>query len=89
MSEIPFAGYLISFMVNTIVLAGTPLAVATVLGLIVSIFQAVTQIQDQTLSQTVKITAIVIMLLAFGGVLVAPLIQTTNMIFAEFGEITR
>ena len=89
MGEISFGGYLLSFMMNTVTLAGIPLAVATGCGLLVAFFQAITQIQDQTLSQTVKITAIVIVLLSFGGLLVSPLLNTTIMLFAEFGDITR
>ncbi|MEM8773857.1 MAG: flagellar biosynthetic protein FliQ [Pseudomonadota bacterium] len=88
MSEIPLGGYLVTFMINTIILAGIPLAVATTFGLLVSFFQAITQIQDQTLSQTLKITAIAVVLLSFGGALVAPLITTTTAIFSDFGEIT-
>ncbi|KAB7613602.1 flagellar biosynthetic protein FliQ [Amylibacter sp. SFDW26] len=82
-----FPGYLTSFMMDVILLAGVPLAVATVCGLLVSVFQAVTQIQDQTLSQTVKIAAIVGVLLGFGGSLVSPLIQNTMKLFDEFGQL--
>jgi len=89
MAEIPFAGYLISFMMNVVILAGIPLAIATACGLVVSLLQAITQIQDQTLSQTVKITAITLILLAFGGTLVAPLLQSTNQVFDEFGTHVR
>lgn len=87
MHESTFPQYLLSFMMDVIVLAGFPLAVATLCGLCVSVFQAVTQIQDQTLSQTVKITAIVIVLLSFGGSLVAPLMQSTIQLFTEFGTL--
>lgn len=76
-------------MYDVIILAGIPLGIATLIGLMVSVFQAVTQIQDQTLSQTVKIAAIVAVLIGFGGVLIAPLIQSSNQIFTEFGEFGR
>ncbi|WP_342076472.1 flagellar biosynthetic protein FliQ [Yoonia sp. SS1-5] len=87
MAEGTFAHYLIAFMMNVVLLAGLPLAVATVSGLIVSIIQAVTQIQDQTLSQTMKIVAITAMLLSFGGSLVAPLLSSTRELFSSFGNL--
>ncbi len=89
MSETPFAAYLITFMMDIVLLAGVPLAVATASGLLFSMLQAVTQVQDQTLSQTVKIAAIVTVLLAFGGVLITPLFQNTVRVFDEFGSLAR
>lgn len=82
-----FAHYLVVFMMNVVVLAGIPLAIATCSGLLVSILQAVTQIQDQTLSQTIKIVAITVMLLSFGGALVAPLLNSTKNLFDNFGSL--
>ena len=87
MAESSFGAYLVTFMLNVVLLAGVPLAVATVAGLTVSIFQAVTQIQDQTLSQTVKIIAISVVLLVFGGALVGPLLQNTHELFSNFGTM--
>lgn len=89
MGETTYVGYLIAFMLDTVILAGVPLAVATVCGLLISIFQAVTQIQDQTLSQTVKIVAIVFVFLTFGGVLVTPLITHTSALFDNFATVGR
>ncbi len=84
MEQAAFTTFLVEFMMDTVLLAGVPLAVATVCGLIVSFFQAITQIQDQTLSQTVKIVAIAFVLLVFGGTLITPLVRSTDMIFTEF-----
>lgn len=75
---------LMVFMTSVALLAGIPLAVATVVGLIVSFFQAVTQIQDQTLAQTVKIAAIAMTFLVMGGTLVAPLIESSVTLFDTF-----
>jgi type III secretory pathway component EscS len=84
-----FATFLISFMMDVALLAGVPLAVATLFGLIVSFFQAITQIQDQTLGQTIKIVAITGVLLAFGAALAAPLLSSTKTVFETFDEIVR
>lgn len=82
-----FVNYLVAFMVDIAILAGIPLAVATLSGLFVSFFQAITQIQDQTLSQTIKIVAIVVVLLSMGSLLTAPLMTSTNEVFSEFDRI--
>jgi type III secretory pathway component EscS len=84
-----FSSLLISFMVDIAILAGIPLAVATVSGFVISFFQAVTQIQDQTLSQTIKISAVVIVLLVFGARLSAPLMNSTTTVFEDFYVLAR
>lgn len=82
-----YTNLLVGFLFNTALLAGVPLAVATVLGLVVSFFQAVTQIQDQTLGQTIKIIAIIAVFLIFGALLITPFIENTRWIFSNFGSI--
>ncbi|MFQ6550988.1 EscS/YscS/HrcS family type III secretion system export apparatus protein [Aestuariibius insulae] len=76
-------------MLDVAILAGIPLAVATVSGLLVAFFQAITQIQDQTLSQTVKIAAIAIILISFSSALVGPLLTSTRTVFNDFHMIVR
>ncbi|WP_296428253.1 flagellar biosynthetic protein FliQ [Yoonia sp.] len=82
-----FGSLLVRFMLDVLLLAGVPLAVATLMGLIISFFQAVTQIQDQTLSQTVKIASIAVVLLAAGTSLAGPLMTSTREIFNDFDVI--
>ena len=84
-----FALYLFAVMTDVAILAGVPLAAATAVGLIVSVFQAITQIQDQTLAQTVKIAAIAVILLGSGALLTGPLLEDTVTIFDEFHRIAR
>ena len=79
-----FVQQVILFMTAVALLAGVPLAVATVVGLVISFFQAITQIQDQTLSQTVKIAAIAATFLILGGTLIAPLIEASAAVFDTF-----
>ena len=79
-----FIQVLITFMTAVAVVAGIPLAVATVVGLVISFFQAVTQIQDQTLGQTVKIVAIAMTFLIMGGTLSGPLLQASILVFDNF-----
>ena len=87
MDSAQFESLLVEFMMSVAILAGNPLAIATFLGFVVALLQAFTQIQDQTLSQTLKIAAIETVLLAFGSSLSAPLMISTTKIFAEFGTI--
>lgn len=64
-----------------------PLVAAAVIGLIIGIFQAVTQIQDQAFPQTVKILAISVGLVLGGGILAAPLHDFTLRLFSQFARI--
>jgi type III secretion protein S len=50
----------------TIMLAAPPLLIATLCGVAVSLVQAVTQIQDQTLPYVVKLVAVAVTLAGMG-----------------------
>jgi len=54
--------------ITTVILCAAPmLLVAMVVGLVVSIFQATTQINEQTLAFVPKIVCVMLTLLIFGG----------------------
>ena len=54
--------------ITTVIFSAAPmLLVAMVVGLIVSIFQATTQINEQTLAFVPKIVSVMLTLLIFGG----------------------
>jgi len=63
-----------------LILSGPPIIISMVLGLFVAIFQAATQIQEQTLSFTVKLFAVVFTIIILGGWLGAQVIQYTEKI---------
>lgn len=67
-----------------LILSGPPILVSMFLGLIVAIFQAATQIQEQTLSFTIKLVAVVLTLMATGGWLGAQILTFANNIFTHF-----
>ena len=67
-----------------LILSGPPIIISMILGLMVAIFQAATQIQEQTLSFTVKLFAVILTLMLLGGWLGAQLIQFANTIFKNF-----
>ena len=77
---------LVGFLTDAMYLAGIPLLVATIVGLVIAIFQAMTQIQDQNLSQTVKIVAIVLVFMIAGTNLVIPLILRTESAFSQLNQ---
>lgn len=79
-----FSSILVEFMVSVAILAGVPLALATISGFITAFFQAITQVQDQTLAQTVKITAVVVVLLVYGVTISGPLMNSTVKLFDNF-----
>lgn len=67
-----------------LLLSGPPILISMALGLFVAIFQAATQIQEQTLSFTVKLIAVIFTLILMGGWLGSQIVQFTNMILTNF-----
>jgi flagellar biosynthesis protein FliQ len=68
--------------VYTVLKASAPmLLLGLVVGLIVSIFQATTQIQEQTLAFVPKIVAILLGLLVFGPWILTTLVDFTFNLF--------
>lgn len=67
-----------------LILSGPPIIISMALGLFVAIFQAATQIQEQTLSFTVKLVAVIFTLLLMGGWLGAQILQFANTILMNF-----
>lgn len=67
----------------TIMLVSGPvLLIALGVGLIISILQATTQIQEQTLSFVPKIIAVILALILFGSFMINKLISLTSELFA-------
>jgi type III secretion HrpO family protein len=64
-----------------LILSGPPIIISMVLGLLVAVFQAATQIQEQTLSFTVKLFATILTIIIMGGWLGGEVLQFTNTIF--------
>lgn len=62
------------------------IAVATVIGLIVGLLQALTQIQDQTLPQAVKLVAVGAVIMVTGAALSSKLVAFTIDIFSRISQ---
>jgi flagellar biosynthetic protein FliQ len=64
--------------IYTVLKASAPmLIIALVVGLIISIFQATTQIQEQTLAFVPKIVAVLLSILIFGPWILSTLVDFT------------
>lgn len=74
-------------LILILLLSGPPIIISTILGLIVAIFQAATQIQEQTLSFTVKLFAVVFSVIFLGGWLGATILQFTNTVFTAISHV--
>jgi type III secretion HrpO family protein len=67
-----------------LILSGPPILISVFIGLFIAILQAATQIQEQTLSFTVKLVAVIFTLMLMGGWLGAQILQFASTIFQNF-----
>ncbi|AVQ99057.1 flagellar biosynthetic protein FliQ [Oceanobacillus picturae] len=73
--------------VYTILLITGPLLIlALAVGLLVSIFQATTQIQEQTLAFVPKIVAVLVGLIFFGPWMLTEMVKFTSDIFQNLNQ---
>lgn len=85
-----YAVYLLrSGIFQILILAGPVLLVGLVVGLIISILQATTSIQEQTLTFVPKIAAILLALVFFGPWIFARLAQYTIQLFGQIPGLAR
>ena len=84
MSEAQLLDYAQTTLILVLKLSMIPIVVATVIGLLVSLVQALTQIQEQTLGFAVKLIAISLTLLACASWLGSTLLLYTQDIFTHF-----
>jgi flagellar biosynthetic protein FliQ len=73
-------------IVEILTLAAPILLTALVVGLVISILQATTSIQEQTLTFVPKITAIMLMLALLGGWMFGNLAEYTKQLFELIPE---
>lgn len=65
------------------------LGISLIVGLAVSIFQATTQIQEQTLSFIPKILSVIVAIAAFGSWMLSTLTDYTNNLFQSILQYIR
>ncbi len=70
----------------TLMISAPLLAIALLVGLIVSIFQATTQIQEQTLAFIPKIVAVLLALIFFGPWMLSTILSFTTELFSNLNR---
>lgn len=71
---------------TVLIICGPLLLLALVIGLVVSIFQATTQIQEQTLAFIPKIVAVLLGLIFFGPWMLSTLVSYAQDIFGNLNR---
>ncbi len=89
MSQSQLVFYAQQCLILILKLSMIPILVATVIGILVSLLQALTQIQEQTLGFAVKLIAISITLMAASSWLGGELYLYTKDIFTHFPWLCR
>ena len=69
-----------------LILSAPPILVSMFFGILVAIFQAATQIQEQTLSFTIKLVAVTLTLMFLGGWVGGKIMSFATTIFTHFPE---
>lgn len=72
---------------TTLTVSLPPILVGLVVGIIVSIFQAATQINEQTLAFVPKIVGILASLLLFGGMMLTNLTEFAQHVYTYMVQI--
>lgn len=75
-------------LILILILSAPPILISLIFGLLVAIFQAATQIQEQTLSFTIKLVAVVLTLVLMGNWLGGMIMTFSANIFNHFAEWT-
>lgn len=69
-----------------LILSAPPILISMFFGILVAIFQAATQIQEQTLSFTIKLVAVTLTLMFFGPWLGSQIMSFAMNIFTNFPQ---
>lgn len=87
MSEASFLDYTLQALMLVLVLSLPPIIVASVTGILVSLVQALTQIQEQTISFAVKLVAVVVTIILTANWLGEELYRFAESVFLKFPMI--
>ena len=70
-----------------LLLSGPPLIASMVIGFVVGLFQAATQIQDQTLAFVPKLVVVMLVLVAMGPALGGQLVRFTQALLVAIPSV--
>ena len=74
---------------TALMIAAPMLVLGLVVGVLISIFQAATQINEQTLTFIPKILAIIIALILFGPWMLSTMVEFTTQLFANINTMVQ
>ncbi|WP_142848230.1 type III secretion system export apparatus subunit SctS [Telmatospirillum sp. J64-1] len=89
MNEADIVGYLARGLILVLLLSLPPIIVASVVGTLVSLLQALTQVQEQTLSFGFKLVAVGVTIFITAPWLGGELYRYTLTLFTTFHEVVR
>lgn len=89
MSENMVIGIMKDAIQTGLIISAPILAVSIIVGLIISILQATTQIQEQTLTFVPKLIAIAVVGLITGSWMLHEIVEFTERIFTYIAQITQ
>ncbi len=75
-------------MLLVLVLSLPPILVASVVGIAISLLQALTQVQEQTVSFAIKLIAVAATIALMAGMLGSEMVNFTNKLFTDFPSMT-
>ncbi len=84
MSDDIFLTVMNNALVSVLLLSAPALGIAIIVGLTVGLLQALTQIQDQTLPQAVKLVAVLLVLILTGPMLAIQVAKLTGNMLDNF-----
>jgi flagellar biosynthetic protein FliQ len=70
-------------MLVTLIICGPPMAIGLVVGIAISLFQAMTQIQEMTLTFVPKLIVLFVTMIIFMPFMLATMIKFTEFIFDQ------
>jgi flagellar biosynthetic protein FliQ len=89
MSELAVARLAQEALRTALMVAGPALLVSLIVGLMVSVFQVVTSLQDQTVAFVPKMVAVMIVVVATFPWMLRVLMQFTVRMFTDWNAVTR
>lgn len=72
-----------------LIITSPPVLLALIVGLVISILQATTQIQEQTLTFVPKLVAIVVVLIVMAELMSGQLLSFTHWLFDNFAQYVK
>jgi flagellar biosynthesis protein FliQ len=87
MTDVTVIAIMRESLMTVLIVSAPMLGVGMFVGLIISIFQTTTSIQEQTLTFVPKIIAIFAVLIIFGSWMIRTLVSYTNHIFAMIEKL--